>query len=154
MSAKLCRSTQIKMYSWDNAQVVLVGNKCDAEDERVISTERGKYLADSLGRTVGHLEMKHREVALFSRSLDSLATTSPGSSLPTDLCCDPVRYRVAVSCLRFECFFSLWSDTWWRSQLCDLCCLLCVQCMGNDQCFSLTGSCGKFCLQVVFFLLH
>ena len=52
MSATLCRSTQIKMYSWDNAQVVLVGNKCDAEDERVISTERGKYLADSLGRTV------------------------------------------------------------------------------------------------------
>ncbi len=44
------RSTQIKMYSWDNAQVVLVGNKCDAEDERVISTERGRYLADTLGR--------------------------------------------------------------------------------------------------------
>jgi hypothetical protein len=37
------------MYSWDNAQVVLVGNKCDLEDERVISTERGKRLADQLG---------------------------------------------------------------------------------------------------------
>ena len=46
---KLLRCTQIKTYSWDNAQVVLVGNKCDMEDERVISFERGKQLADSLG---------------------------------------------------------------------------------------------------------
>jgi GTPase SAR1 family protein len=43
------RCTQIKMYSWDNAQVVLVGNKCDLEEERVISAERGKRLADQLG---------------------------------------------------------------------------------------------------------
>ncbi|XP_010151822.1 PREDICTED: ras-related protein Rab-3C-like, partial [Eurypyga helias] len=42
-------STQIKTYSWDNAQVILVGNKCDMEDERVIFTERGKHLADQLG---------------------------------------------------------------------------------------------------------
>ncbi|GFV61602.1 ras-related protein Rab-3 [Trichonephila clavipes] len=41
--------TQIKTYSWDNAQVVLVGNKCDMEDERVVSTERGKQLSDTLG---------------------------------------------------------------------------------------------------------
>jgi hypothetical protein len=38
------------MYSWDNAQVVLVGNKSDLEEERVISIERGKRLADQLGR--------------------------------------------------------------------------------------------------------
>ena len=43
------RCTQIKTYSWDNAQVILVGNKCDMEDERVISYERGKQLADQLG---------------------------------------------------------------------------------------------------------
>ncbi|KAG1699826.1 Transforming growth factor-beta receptor-associated protein 1 [Nymphon striatum] len=42
-------STQIKTYSWDNAQVILVGNKCDMEDERVILLERGKQLADQLG---------------------------------------------------------------------------------------------------------
>ena len=41
--------TQIKNYSWDNAQVILVGNKCDMEDERVISFERGKQLAEQLG---------------------------------------------------------------------------------------------------------
>ncbi|UYV67483.1 RAB3B [Cordylochernes scorpioides] len=40
--------TQIKTYSWDNAQVILVGNKCDLEDERVVSTERGRQLADQL----------------------------------------------------------------------------------------------------------
>lgn len=44
-----CRVTQIKTYSWDNAQVILVGNKCDMEDERVISFERGKQLAEQLG---------------------------------------------------------------------------------------------------------
>lgn len=46
---QFARCTQIKTYSWDNAQVILVGNKCDMEDERVISYERGKQLADQLG---------------------------------------------------------------------------------------------------------
>ena len=27
-----------------------MGNKCDLEDERIVSTERGKQLADQLGR--------------------------------------------------------------------------------------------------------
>jgi GTPase SAR1 family protein len=40
--------TQIKTYSWDNAQIILVGNKSDMEDERVISFERGKQLAEHL----------------------------------------------------------------------------------------------------------
>uniref|UniRef100_A0A8D0HFZ4 small monomeric GTPase n=1 Tax=Sphenodon punctatus TaxID=8508 RepID=A0A8D0HFZ4_SPHPU len=42
-------ATQIKTYSWDNAQVILVGNKCDLEDDRVVPTEDGKRLADDLG---------------------------------------------------------------------------------------------------------
>ncbi|KAM9731181.1 ras-related protein Rab-3D isoform 2-T2 [Dama dama] len=41
-------ATQIKTYSWDNAQVILVGNKCDLEDERVVPTEEGRRLADDL----------------------------------------------------------------------------------------------------------
>ncbi|XP_030895995.1 ras-related protein Rab-3D isoform X2 [Leptonychotes weddellii] len=41
-------ATQIKTYSWDNAQVILVGNKCDLEDERVVPTEDGRKLADDL----------------------------------------------------------------------------------------------------------
>lgn len=52
-SGCLCRSTQIKTYSWDNAQVLLVGNKCDMEDERVVSSERGRQLADHLGEYRG-----------------------------------------------------------------------------------------------------
>lgn len=43
------------MYSWDNAQVVLVGNKTDLEEERVISTERGRRLAEQLGRLQWYL---------------------------------------------------------------------------------------------------
>lgn len=43
------RCTQIKTFSWDNAQVILVGNKFDLEHERVVSTERGRRLADQLG---------------------------------------------------------------------------------------------------------
>ncbi|XP_043942008.1 ras-related protein Rab-3B [Protopterus annectens] len=42
-------ATQIKTFSWDNAQVILVGNKCDMEDDRVIPAENGKQLADQLG---------------------------------------------------------------------------------------------------------
>lgn len=37
------------MYSWDNAQVVLVGNKCDLEEERVVTADRGRKLAERLG---------------------------------------------------------------------------------------------------------
>lgn len=43
------RSTQIKTYSWDNAQVVLAGNKCDMEEERVVSVDSGRMLAEQLG---------------------------------------------------------------------------------------------------------
>lgn len=43
------RATQIKTYSWDNAQVILVGNKCDLEDDRLIPTEDSQRLADELG---------------------------------------------------------------------------------------------------------
>ena len=45
------RSTQIKTYSWDNAQVLLVGNKCDMEDERVVAGERGRQLSEHLGES-------------------------------------------------------------------------------------------------------
>ena len=37
------------MYSWDNAQVVLAGNKCDLDQDRAVTQERGKRLADQLG---------------------------------------------------------------------------------------------------------
>ena len=43
------RASQVKTYSWDNTQVVLVGNKCDMEEERVVTYEQGKKMADQLG---------------------------------------------------------------------------------------------------------
>uniref|UniRef100_A0A3P8VTV5 small monomeric GTPase n=1 Tax=Cynoglossus semilaevis TaxID=244447 RepID=A0A3P8VTV5_CYNSE len=42
-------ATQIKTYSWDNAQVILVGNKCDLEDDRLVPTEDGQRLSEDLG---------------------------------------------------------------------------------------------------------
>ncbi|KAI5622246.1 ras-related protein Rab-3A, partial [Silurus asotus] len=47
-------STQIKTYSWENAQVLLVGNKCDLEEERIITVDRGRELSQQLG--LGFLE--------------------------------------------------------------------------------------------------
>ena len=38
--------------------MVLVGNKCDLEDERVVSMERGKQLADQLGKRHGEMYRK------------------------------------------------------------------------------------------------
>lgn len=65
-------STQIKTYSWDNAQVVLVGNKCDLEDERVVSTERGKQLAQNMGLTYFETSAKDNVnvKAVFERLVD------------------------------------------------------------------------------------
>ena len=43
------RVTQIKTHAWDNTSVVLVGNKCDLEDLRMVEREDGSKLAESLG---------------------------------------------------------------------------------------------------------
>ena len=40
---------QVRANSLQETQVVLVGNKCDLEDHRVITFEQGKRLADDLG---------------------------------------------------------------------------------------------------------
>jgi Ras-related protein Rab-3C len=45
----LKRVTQIKTHSWDNTQVVLVANKSDMQEDRVVSKERGAQLAKQLG---------------------------------------------------------------------------------------------------------
>ncbi|CAG5937995.1 unnamed protein product, partial [Menidia menidia] len=42
-------ATQIKTYSWDNAQVVLVGNKLDLEEDRQVPTEDAQRVATELG---------------------------------------------------------------------------------------------------------
>ncbi|KAK7929965.1 hypothetical protein WMY93_006360 [Mugilogobius chulae] len=42
-------ATQIKTYSWDKAQVVLVGNKLDLEDDRQVPSDNAQRLATELG---------------------------------------------------------------------------------------------------------
>jgi len=40
---------QIKTHSWEKTPVVLIGNKCDMANERVVQLEEGKNLAEELG---------------------------------------------------------------------------------------------------------
>ena len=40
---------QIETHAAKDVAKILVGNKCDREDEKVISTEQGKELADEYG---------------------------------------------------------------------------------------------------------
>lgn len=41
--------------------MLLVGNKCDMEDERVVSSERGRQLADHLGESPAGLDIYRLE---------------------------------------------------------------------------------------------
>lgn len=43
------RCTQIKTHAWSNACVLLVGNKCDIEESRCVSTKSAEELAKDLG---------------------------------------------------------------------------------------------------------
>lgn len=71
--------TQIKTYSWDNAQVILVGNKCDMEEERVVSAERGRQLAEQLG--VEFYETSAKENINVKVRLISIKVTFTGGSI-------------------------------------------------------------------------
>lgn len=39
----------VQQHAKEDAQVIIVGNKCDEEDSRVVSTQQGEQLAQSLG---------------------------------------------------------------------------------------------------------
>lgn len=42
-------ATQIRTYSWDGAEMLLVGNKADLEKDRAVPTEKGQELAAQMG---------------------------------------------------------------------------------------------------------
>jgi hypothetical protein len=44
------RVLQIKTHSWEKTPVILIGNKCDMANERVVYSQEGKKLADDLGK--------------------------------------------------------------------------------------------------------
>ncbi|EHB12951.1 Ras-related protein Rab-3D [Heterocephalus glaber] len=94
-------ATQIKTYSWDNAQVILVGNKCDLEDERVVPTEDGWRLANDLGFEFFEASAKENinVKQVFERLVDVIcekmnesleASSSPGSNGKGPALGDPV----------------------------------------------------------------
>ncbi|XP_035276410.1 ras-related protein Rab-3B-like [Anguilla anguilla] len=63
-------ATQIKTYSLDSAQVILVGNKCDRQGERVVTLLRGKGLAQQLG--FEYVETSAKENTNVRRVFDRL----------------------------------------------------------------------------------
>ncbi|OWK12249.1 hypothetical protein Celaphus_00002970 [Cervus elaphus hippelaphus] len=71
-------STQIKTYSWDNAQVLLVGNKCDMEDERVVSSERFEFFEASAKDNINVKQTFERLVDVICEKMsESLDTADP-----------------------------------------------------------------------------
>ncbi|CBY21653.1 unnamed protein product [Oikopleura dioica] len=78
-------ATQIKTYSWDSAKVMLVANKADMENERVVSTERGEELARQLG--FDFFETSAKENLNVAQSFDRLV----------DVICDKMAESVEES---------------------------------------------------------
>lgn len=71
----ILRATQIKTYSWGNAQVVLVGNKVDLEEERQVPTEDAQRLATELGQHA-HTHAHYIAARVFAHpSLGGLSMT-------------------------------------------------------------------------------
>ncbi len=64
------RSSTIKDMSWENAQVVLVGNKSDLTESRVITKEQGMELAQSLG--IEYFEASAKEDINVKQTFETL----------------------------------------------------------------------------------
>ncbi|XP_033738742.1 ras-related protein Rab-3-like isoform X2 [Pecten maximus] len=64
--------TQIKTHAWSNACVLLVGNKCDIEESRCVSTKAGEELAKDLGLEFFETSAKENinVKAVFERLVD------------------------------------------------------------------------------------
>ncbi|XP_060064756.1 ras-related protein Rab-3-like isoform X2 [Ylistrum balloti] len=64
--------TQIKTHAWSNACVLLVGNKCDIEESRCVSTKSGEELAKDLGLEFFETSAKENinVKAVFERLVD------------------------------------------------------------------------------------
>lgn len=64
--------TQIKTHGWSNACILLVGNKCDIEESRCVSTKTGEELAKDLGLEFFETSAKENinVKAVFERLVD------------------------------------------------------------------------------------
>lgn len=63
----------MEQHATEGVNKILIGNKCDWEDKRVVSTERGQQLADELGIPFLEVSAKSNinvEKAFFSLAAD------------------------------------------------------------------------------------
>ena len=64
--------------SWENAQVVLVGNKSDLTESRVITKEQGEELAQTLGSGVSYFETSAKEDINVKETFETLVDMISG----------------------------------------------------------------------------
>ena len=64
------RATTIRDLSWENARIVLVGNKSDLTDVRTVTKESGEVLARSLG--VKYIETSAKDDINVKLTFDTL----------------------------------------------------------------------------------
>lgn len=61
----------MEQHATEGVNKILIGNKCDWEDKRVVSTERGQQLADELG--IPFLEVSAKSNINVEKAFYSLA---------------------------------------------------------------------------------
>ena len=64
------RATTIRDLSWENARIVLVGNKSDLTDVRTVTKENAEELAHSLG--VKYIETSAKDDINVKQTFDTL----------------------------------------------------------------------------------
>jgi GTPase SAR1 family protein len=65
--------SNVEQHATEGVNKILIGNKCDWEDKRVVSTERGQQLADELGIPFMEVSAKSNinvEKAFYSLAAD------------------------------------------------------------------------------------
>lgn len=68
--------SEIDKYASDNVNKIIVGNKCDLEDSRAVSTEEGQLLASSLG--VQFLETSAKNSSNVPEAFNTMAQEIKG----------------------------------------------------------------------------
>lgn len=63
--------SNVEQHATEGVNKILIGNKCDWEDKRVVSTERGQQLADELG--IPFLEVSAKSNINVEKAFYSLA---------------------------------------------------------------------------------
>jgi Ras-related protein Rab-8A len=61
----------VEQHATEGVNKILIGNKCDWEEKRVVSTERGQQLADELG--IPFLEVSAKTNTNIDKAFYSLA---------------------------------------------------------------------------------